>query len=305
MRQVATEIGGRPRNNDARPAVLVTGASRGIGEACTLRLARDGFRVYAGVRRAEDGSALIRSGGDAVVPLMLDVTDAAQIEEAVARVSQETGGRGLQALVNNAGVAIAGPLEFLPVDELRRQMEINFIGQFAVTQSCLPLLRRSRESSLGDHRAGRIVFMSSIAGRSALPFIGAYAASKHAVEAAADALRLELAPFGLRVSLVEPGVIATPIWETSRQAGQRNIARMPPAAAGYYGRTLAALDRRTARGMGGAPPEKVADAVAHALTARRPRIRYVVGMDARARLAMKLLPTRLQDWMVVKGVEKL
>jgi NAD(P)-dependent dehydrogenase (short-subunit alcohol dehydrogenase family) len=307
---VATEAGvrphaGRPHNHDARPAVLITGASRGIGEACTLRLARDGFRVYAGVRRAQDGDALIRSGGGEVVPVMLDVTDPAQIEDTVARMDRETGERGLQALVNNAGVAIAGPLEFLPMDELRRQIEINFTGQIAVTQACLPLLRRSVGSSRGDYRAGRIVFMSSIAGRSALPFVGAYAASKYALEAAADALRLELAPFGLRVLLVEPGVIATPIWETSRQAGQQNIARMPPAAAEFYGRTLAALDRRTARGMGGAPPEKVADAVAHALTARRPRIRYVVGLDARARLAMQLLPTRLQDWLVGKGVEKL
>jgi NAD(P)-dependent dehydrogenase (short-subunit alcohol dehydrogenase family) len=299
------EFRAKPRMHDARPAVLVTGASTGIGAACTVRLAQDGFRVYAGVRREEDGLALIRQAGDAAAPILLDVTDAAQIREAVARIDEETGGRGLQALVNNAGVAIAGPLEFLPIDELRRQLEINVIGQFAVTQACLPLLRRALASGKGDHRAGRLVFMSSVAGRSALPFTGAYAASKFALEGAADALRVELKPFGLTVSLVEPGVIATPIWDTARQAAERNIERMPPQVEEYYGGVLSAMRSRVAR-MKGLAPERVADVVAHALTARRPRIRYVVGRGARTRILMQaLLPDRILDWLVAAAVRRL
>jgi len=300
-----SEFRAKPRMHDARPAVLVTGASTGIGAACTVRLAQDGFRVYAGVRREEDGLSLIRQAGDAAAPILLDVTNPAQIKVAVARIAEETGGRGLQALVNNAGVAIAGPLEFLPIDELRRQLEINVIGQIAVTQACLPLLRRARTSGKGDHRAGRLVFMSSVAGRSALPFTGAYAASKFALEGAADALRVELEPFGLTVSLVEPGVIATPIWETARQVAERNIEKMPPQLEEYYGGVLNALRSRVARTKGLAP-ERVADVVAHALTARRPRIRYIVGRDARTKILMQaLLPDRLRDWLVAAAVRRL
>lgn len=286
------------RTFDMRPAVLVTGASKGIGAACTLRLARDGFRVYAGVRNTDDGAALTGQAGDAVVPVQLDVTEAAQIEVAAARISDETGERGLQALVNNAGVAVGGPLEFLPIDELRRQLEINVTGQIAVTQALLPLLRRARASTKGDHRAGRIVFMSSVAGRSALPFMGAYAASKFALEAAADALRIELRPFHLTVSLVEPGVIDTPIWKTSRDVAEANLHTMPPQLEEYYGRALNAIRSRI-DSLGGLPPERVAEVVAHALTARRPRIRYIVGRDARLRVVMQqLLPDRARDWLV-------
>lgn len=282
----------------ARPAVLITGASKGIGEACTLRLAREGFRVYAGVRRTEDGDALKQRGGDDVVPVMLDVTRADQVAEAATRIGEETGGRGLQALVNNAGVAIAGPLEFLPIDELRRQMEINFIGQFAVTQACMPLLRRATDA--------RIVFMSSISGRSALPLLGPYAASKFALEAAADAMRLELRSHGIRVSLVEPGVITTPIWETAREAGERNIARMPPEAERFYGAMLDALRRRVGSNTRGNPPEKVAKAVLHAISGRRPKTRYLVGADARARLWMhRVLPDRVEDWVIGAALKRI
>lgn len=289
------------------PAVLVTGASKGIGAACTLRLAAEGFRVYAGVRSEADGAALRSRAGDGVSPVFLDVTDAGQIDAAAARIGNETGGRGLHALVNNAGIAVAGPLEFLPVDELRRQLEVNVIGQLAVTQACLPLLRRARSAAAGnDRRAGRIVFMSSVAGRSSLPFTGAYAASKFAIEAAADALRVELRPFGLAVILVEPGVITTPIWDTAARAGARNIERMPAAATEHYGATLAALRERVARGMRGLPAERVADVVASALTVRRPRTRYVIGASSRARLmAEAILPDRTRDWLLARILRRL
>jgi NAD(P)-dependent dehydrogenase (short-subunit alcohol dehydrogenase family) len=291
----------------ARPAVLVTGASKGIGEACALLLAREGFRVYAGVRRAEDGEALQQHGVGDVVPIILDVTRDDHVAAAAERIGDEMGGRGLQALVNNAGVAIAGPLEFLPLDELRRQMDINFIGQVAVTQAMLPLLRQAEGGGSGPGRGRvRIVFMSSISGRTALPLMGAYAASKFAMEAAADSMRGELRPSGIRVVLVEPGVITTPIWATAREAGERNIARMPPEAQQFYGGPLDALRRRTAGEMKGNPPEKVARVVLHVLTSRRPRVRYLVGRDARARLFMhRLLPTPLEDWVIAQALKRL
>jgi NAD(P)-dependent dehydrogenase (short-subunit alcohol dehydrogenase family) len=294
------------RTGLARPAVLVTGASKGIGEACALRLAREGFYVFAGVRSAADGESLIGHGGTDVEPVMLDITDAGQVDAVARRIDEATGGRGLQALVNNAGVAVAGPLEFLPLDELRRQLEINVIGQIAVTQACLPLLRRARAADGADGRAGRIVFMSSISGRSALPFTGAYGASKHAIEAAADALRVELHPAGLSVSLVEPGTIATPIWATALEAGNRNIERMPPDLMRYYGHAIEGMRRRAGRGLAGLPPEKVAEVVVHALTARRPRTRYLVGRDARVRAMLKaLLPDRWHDRIVLSRVRRL
>lgn len=271
-----------------------------------MRLARDGFRVYAGVRRDEDGLALIRSAGEAIAPVQLDIEDPSQIRAAAARIAGETGSRGLQALVNNAGIAVAGPLEFLPLAALRRQLEVNVVAQIAVTQAFMPLLRLARASPQGDHRAGRIVFMSSVSGRSALPFTGAYAASKHALEAAADALRVELRPFRMSVTLVEPGVIATPIWETSAEAAARDLSERQGEIDEYYGTVVAAMQRRVARGMNGLPPERVAEAVSHALTARRPRARYVVGRDARFRILLqKLLPVRVRDAIIASALRRL
>lgn len=290
----------------ARPAVLVTGASKGIGRACALRLVDTGFRVYAGVRTDADATSLIDNAGAEMVPVMLDILDPAQITAAAQQIDQEMGTRGLQALVNNAGVAIAGPLEFLPIDEVRRQLEINVVGQLAVTQAVLPLLRRGRQGADPDARAGRIVFMSSIAGRSTLPFTGVYSASKFALEAMADALRMELRPFGLGVSIVEPGVIDTPIWETSRRSADETARGMPPEAEQYYGRVMDALRRRIDRGMGGLPAERVADVVVHALTARRPRTRYLVGRDARLRAVLQwLLPDRARDRVVHAGMKRI
>lgn len=291
---------------DARPAVLLTGASKGIGRACTIRLADAGFRVYAGVRNPDDATSLRTEAGDNVVPVILDVVESDQIREAARIIDGDIGARGLQAVVNNAGIAVAGPLEFLPPAELRRQFEVNVIGQIAVTQAVLPLLRRARTATGADSRCGRIVFMSSIAGRTTLPFTGAYSASKFALEAAADAMRIELKPFGLSVSLVEPGVIATPIWDTSLRAAEHNARGMPPEAEQYYGSVLAGLRRRMERGMGGLPPEVVADVVLDALTAKRPRPRYLVGRDAKLRAALQwLLPDRARDRLILEGVKRL
>jgi NAD(P)-dependent dehydrogenase (short-subunit alcohol dehydrogenase family) len=271
----------------------VTGASKGIGEACALRLARGGWRVFGGVRADADAERLRAAG---ITPVSLEVTDEVQTAAAAAFVDAEVGERGLDGLVNNAGIAVAGPLEFLPLAELRRQLDVNVVGQVAVTQALMPALRRAR---------GRIVFIGSISGKSALPFTGAYAASKFGLEAVADALRVELMPWRMRVSIVEPGVIATPIWETSLAFGEAMLAAMPPVALEYYGAAVDGLKDRALRGKSGRPPDDVARVVEHALTARRPKLRYVVGTDARLRMLFQLLPARLRDRIIAEAVKRL
>ena len=267
-------------------AVLITGATRGIGLATTRRLDELGFRIFAGYRSAEDGQRLGAMGSDRIIPLRLDVTDAHGITEAADRIARATGDAGLWGLVNNAGIVIPGPLEALPLDDIRFQFEVNTIGVVAVTQAVLPLLRRAR---------GRIVNISSINGRLSAPWAAAYAASKHALEALSDGWRIELARWGIEVSVIQPGAIRTDIWETSRDRGLRISGEYTPEARNLYGGLLDRLHqvRTPARAI---PPERVAARVAHAFTARRPRVRYVVGWDARAALLLKaLLPARWLD----------
>jgi NAD(P)-dependent dehydrogenase (short-subunit alcohol dehydrogenase family) len=263
----------------AQRTVLVTGASSGIGEACALRLARAGWRVFAGVRRTGDAPP-------GTEELLVDVTNAEQIRAASERIDE------LHGLVNNAGVAIAGPLEFLPLAELRRQLEVNVIGQVAVTQAFLPHLR---------HTHGRLVLVGSIGGKSALPFLGAYAASKHALEAIADSARLEVSPWGIRVAIVEPATIATPIWKKGAQTAEAIAAQLPPEAAELYGARTAAFRRAAAAADKRAEPaELVAEAVEHALTAKRPKARYLVGKDSRRRARVERLPTRMRDALLAR-----
>lgn len=272
-------------------SVVVTGASTGIGRACALRLDRMGWRVFAGVRRPADGEALRAKASARLLPVELDVTDEASIARAAGRVAADTGDAGLGGLVNNAGISVAGPLEFLPLEELRRQLEVNVTGQVAVTQAFLPLIRKGN---------GRIVFMGSISGRLATPFLGPYAASKFALEAIADALRVELRPWGIRVSIVEPGSIATPIWEKGQDAADELEQQLSPRGHELYDPAIAAV-RQAARDASarGVPPGRVAKAVAHALTARRAKTRYLVGNDARLQLTMaSLLPDRARDSLV-------
>jgi NAD(P)-dependent dehydrogenase (short-subunit alcohol dehydrogenase family) len=266
-------------------SVLVTGASSGIGHASAVRLARAGWRVYGGVRSEADADALHARG---VEPLQLDVTDAAQIEAAAEAVGPELGG-----LVDNAGIAIAAPLELVPLDELRHQLEVNVVGQVAVLQAVLPGLRRAR---------GRVVLMGSIGGRSALPFLGPYAASKHALEALADSLRVELRPFGVAVSIVEPGSIATPIWRKGADRAQELSEGFEPERAALYAPAVARF-REVALSRGpGVDPDAVAEAVEHALTASRPRARYLVGRDAHIRAWVERLPTRLRDRVLARAL---
>lgn len=242
-----------------RGAVLVTGSSTGIGRACALRLAGGGFHVLAGVRRPEDGEALRASG---IEPLIVDVTDPGAIDAARAHVDSQHGGR-LAGLVNNAGIVVAGPVEGVSMDEWRRQLEVNVIGQLAVTQALLPALRAAQ---------GRVVFMSSVGGRGALPMLSPYNASKHAIEAIGDSLRQEMRPFGVHVSIVEPGSVATPIWDKGEAEAEVSRSGLSADVRRLYGTRLDRFQRLAATtGDRGVPAADVAEAVAHALTAKRPR----------------------------------
>jgi NAD(P)-dependent dehydrogenase (short-subunit alcohol dehydrogenase family) len=269
------------------PLALITGASTGIGRATALRLAGSGWTVLAGVRDQAVGEELGRvATAGRLIPLSLDVTDAGQVATAAARVEQAARDGGsaqgaLDALVNNAGIGIGGPLELLGAEDLRRQFDVNVFGQLAVTQALLPALRKAR---------GRIVFVSSVGGRVAMAFTAPYAASKHAIEAFGDALRVELHRSRVQVTLIEPGAVATPIWDKSRAEAQR--VSIPAELHDAYGEVPAAMDKvleDTARR--GVPAEQVAATIERALAARRMRARYVVGRDARAMIiARRLLP---------------
>jgi NAD(P)-dependent dehydrogenase (short-subunit alcohol dehydrogenase family) len=269
-------------------AVVVTGASTGIGAACALECAGRGMMVFAGVRDPRAGEALTAKAGSSLIPIMLDVTDEPSIARSVETVQRIVGEAGLGGLVNNAGIAIGSPLEVIALSQLRKQLEVNVIGQIAVTQAFLPLLRRAR---------GRIVNMGSIAGRGTIPLLGPYSASKFALEALTDALRMELQPWGIHVSIIEPGAIATPIWEKSEKAAGHLEASASKEAKALYGeaviRIREAIAQATKRAI---PPAAVVHAVHHALTASHPHTRYLVGADAKVRAWMvKWLPDRMQD----------
>ncbi|HSR15453.1 MAG TPA: SDR family oxidoreductase [Gemmatimonadales bacterium] len=280
-----------------RRTVVITGASTGIGEACALHFDREGWQVFAGVRREEDGLRLAAQAGARFRWVLLDVTDGAGVATAADAVREAVGDGGLHGLVNNAGIAIGGPLEYLPLEQLRRQFEVNVFGLVGVTQAFLPLLRHGR---------GRIVNVGSIAGLVTSPMVAPYCASKHAVEALTDGLRLELAPWGLHVAVIEPGVVVTPIWDKGLREMNAAMGAMPPEALERYDslirgfrRILAGAARR------GVPAAAVVRAVEHALTAPRPKTRYLIGRDARLRLlAQRILPRRWMDrlvWRVIRS----
>lgn len=272
----------------AGKAVLVTGASTGIGRATALLLDSKGFTVFAGVRKSVDGEALRSSGSDRMRPIILDVTVPEQIAEAARTIAEHVGEAGLSGLINNAGIAAAAPLEFVPIDDFRHQLEVNVVGQLAVTQAVLPLLRLAR---------GRIVNVTSIGGLIAGAMLGPYHASKFALEALTDTLRVELAPWGIHVAAIEPGQIATPIWGTSAAASDRMLAGVLTEATDLYGaRIVDAQAMAASAAKNGLPPVKVAEAIERALTARRPATRYRVGADARiGAVVIARLPDRLRD----------
>lgn len=253
-----------------------------------MDLATRGYSVYGSVRREVDAENLRSSSGGAVTPVMLDVTDQAAIDRLQAFMEEELVGEGLHGLVNNAGMALAGPLELVSVDAFRQQMEVNVTGQLAVTQAMMPLIRRAR---------GRIIMMSSVGGRSAVPFVGPYCASKFALEAMTDALRVEVAPWDIRVSLVEPASIKTSIWSKSEQMIDRAVEGRQDLAEQLYGPQIERMRVMSARqDEHGVEPEVVAEVVRRALASRRPKTRYLVGgIQAFIRGYMQNLPDRLRD----------
>jgi NAD(P)-dependent dehydrogenase (short-subunit alcohol dehydrogenase family) len=250
--------------------------------------------VFAGVRREAGGHQVQALAPALIMPVRLDVTEAASIATARDSIEAAVGQTGLDGLVNNAGIVVAGPVETVPLDDWRRQFETNVFGAIGVTQAFLPLLRRSR---------GRVVMISSISGRISYPLLGPYAASKYALEAVTDALRLELIPDGISVTLIEPGPIKTPIWEKSRAASQRLAQGESSDLAGRYKPLREKLRAATEKSAaGGLDPAAVSAAVERALTSRRPRIRQVIGRNARLGLLLKHLPDRWSDRLIAAAL---
>lgn len=278
-----------------RGFVVITGCSTGIGEAAAQHLASRGYHVFAGVRRAQDAERLERHVIGRCTPLILDVTDQGSIERAFRAIDEEVGDSGIQGIVNNAGVAKGGPLEFLDMEVWRDQFEVNFFGLISVTKAAMPLIRKG---------GGRVVLVGSTSGRVATPLMGPYTSSKFAVEGLADSLRLELAPSGIHVSVIEPGAIRTAIWEKGRQEAARLRSEMPPEAMEHYGELVDSIVKGIEfQDKSAVSPHKVAEAIEHALSSPRPRARYPIGRDAWVSVtASRLLPTRFMDGLISRVV---
>lgn len=272
-----------------RRAVLVTGASSGIGRATALVLDANGYRVFAGVRKEEDGRALRKEASDALSPLALDVTDSDGVADAVARVGEETDGK-LFGLVNNAGLSLNGPLELIPVAEIRKLFEVNVVGLLAVTRSFIPLLRKAK---------GRLINMSSGHGLLAIPDKSVYAASKFAVQAISDSLRLELRPFGVSVSNIVGGKVDTAVLGKILEERERLAKAADPAVLELYSPLFEFFDREV-KDLPGIPPEEVAMVVAKALTSPKPKSQYLVGPGARKMRNLSRLPRGLREGLMYK-----
>jgi NAD(P)-dependent dehydrogenase (short-subunit alcohol dehydrogenase family) len=272
--------------------VVVTGASTGIGWSTAKVLLAAGFRVFGSVRRAEDAARLAGELGANFTPLLFDVTDEAAVTEAAATVRAALQGERLAGLVNNAGVAVPGPLLELPVDDFRRQLEVNVTAQLVVTRAFAPLLGTD---PVRAGPPGRIVMMGSVSGRQGMPFLGPYAASKHALEGLSESLRRELMIYGIDVILIGPGAIATPIWSKAEAIDVDAYAGSP-----YHEAARRMQAMVVAFGKGGLPAERVGALVLHALTTARPRVRYGIQPDRLNGLMLRLLPRRLLDRLVAR-----
>ena len=275
-------------------AVVVTGASTGIGEATATRLAAAGYQVFAGVRKDSDAERLRSRSLPNLAPIKIDVADSASIMAAAEEVGAAVGERGIVGLVNNAGLSLGAPLEFQDMAEVRAMFDVNVIGLIETTQAFMPLIRRGR---------GRVVCIGSIGGRVASPFVAVYSATKSAVAALCHALRLELRPWGIKVICIEPGSIATPIWEKGLDTFAAAVARMPPEALEYYGPLMGRLKEITQQTASrGIPASKVAEVVEEALSAAHPRPRYLVGSDALAQSMVGRLPDRARDGVLARFI---
>lgn len=266
--------------------ILISGASTGIGRASALHMARLGHTVWAGVRSQKDFDSLTKLKVDGIKPVFLDVTDEDSVNKCVSQIKKEGG--SLNGLVNNAGVAIGGPVEGLALAEWQRQFDINFFGVIRLTKACLPMLRESK---------GRIVNMSSLSGRISFPFMGPYGASKFALEGLSDSLRREVQPFGVKVALIEPGAIATPIWEKAKDEGLGAPSKYSKEVVEAYGPAMKRFTKKVQQmAAKAAPVSVVTKAVEHALLSRGPSTRYPVGRGTKATtLLLNVIPDQLMD----------
>jgi NAD(P)-dependent dehydrogenase (short-subunit alcohol dehydrogenase family) len=273
-------------------SVVITGSSTGIGRACALMLDRNGFRVFAGVRKEADGDALRSVASESLTPVHVDVTDAASIQAMAEEVCSEVGEAGLHGLVNNAGTTLPCPIEYLPLDGFRRQLEVNLVGPLAVTQALLPALR------LGQ---GRVVNVTSAAGRAGVPLMAPYVSAKHGLEGLSDVMRLEFRQLGIQVAVIEPGFVGTEMSGKLQRDTEGAVGSLPDEGRRRYGPALGKL----AEGIGkhaatGSPPEVIAKDVLHALTSKRPHTRYPSGAGAKPMLFMRrILSDRRFDRIIL------
>lgn len=270
--------------------VVVTGASSGIGWGCVKVLIAGGFRVAGSVRKQTDADRLSREFGANFTPLLFDVTDEAAVAAGARQVADMLAGETLAGLVNNAGIAVPGPLLYLKIDDFRHQIEINLTGQLVVTQAFLPLLGADR-SRTGP--PGRVVMISSVGGKNAFPFLGPYSASKFALEGLSEALRRELMLFGIDVIVVAPGAVATPIWDKADAVDLTAFAGTP-----YFAMLEKMKNYMIANGRKGLAPERLGDAVKTALTAAKPKTRYTVTPEPIQNLMANILPKRVLDKLI-------
>lgn len=277
--------------NPQAKSVLISGVSSGIGLCCAVHLADKGYRVFAGYRNPADAERLAATH-PAIIPVPLELTSQTSIENALSTITEQLNGASLHGLVNNAGVVISGPLEFVSLADWRHQLEVNLMGPVALTQLCLPLLRQSR---------GRIINIGSVSGIMTLPFLSPYSVSKLGLAAISDALRVELNPWGIQVALIEPGNINTPIWEKSLQTAKTAECHYPPDYAHLYGQAMdkvkAFSQKAAAKSIAA---EVVAKAVYHALTAPHAKTRYPLGLEVQLRRLLTLLPDTLRDWLIAQ-----
>ncbi|MBJ7608748.1 MAG: SDR family oxidoreductase [Candidatus Dormibacteraeota bacterium] len=273
--------------------VVVTGASTGIGRTTALHLDSLGLRVFAGVRRDQDGEALRDQATSRLTPIRLDVTDQRDVERAADIVGHAAADSRLAGIVNNAGIAVSGPVEFIPLDRWRQQFEINLFGIVSMVQAFMPLLRESK---------GRIVSTGSLGGRLSQPMVAPYCASKHALEALSDSLRVELRPWGIRVALIQPGAVKTPIWNKGLEAGEEMLRSAPAELRQLYGAAVQIATKMAVHeNETGVDPLEVARAVEHALLASRPRTRYPVGRQAKLLIPLtRFMPDRLKDELLLR-----
>jgi NAD(P)-dependent dehydrogenase (short-subunit alcohol dehydrogenase family) len=273
-------------------AVVVTGASTGIGRATALLLDREGYKVFAGVRKQSDAESLRQAGSDRLTTITIDVAQHETVASAREAVEASLGDEGLVGLVNNAGIGHAGPIEFVSLDDFREVLEVNVVGQVAVTQAFMASIRKAK---------GTVVFLASIGGRISSPFLSPYSASKFGVEALGEALRREVSPWGIDVSVVEPGSIATEIWRKAQDAADEQLESLPPEGRRLYEPQIRSWVKAFIQEGGGRgiPPEKVAEVIHTAIRSDRPKARYLVGIDAKVGAKLNAaLPRRTFDAMV-------